>query len=140
MASRYPCFCDMCGVRQPVNVELQRHGGCKMEDVLKLCNKITHKTGVSYVLKSKEIEHEKVFATAGLLPSIIKRADQLSMLLFGRKTGSVFKENEKAMLGVEVSVAECRQLTALLCVSDVLMELIKKAKDNRVDVDELLYD
>jgi|TARA_A200000113_G_scaffold123776_2_gene111382 hypothetical protein len=111
-----------------------------MEDVLKICNKITHKMGVSYMLKSKEIEFEKVFSTAGLLPSIIKRADQLSMLLFGHKTGSTFKDNEKAMLGVEVSVAECRQLTALLCVSDVLMELIKKARDNKVDVDELLYD
>lgn len=111
-----------------------------MEDVLKICNKITQKTGVSYMLKSKEIEHEKVFSTAGLLPSIIKRADQLSMLLFGQKTGCLFKDNEKAMLGVEVSVAECTQLTSLLCVSDVLMELIKKARDNKVDVDELLYD
>ena len=57
-----------------------------------------------------------------------------------RGVGGTPKDNEKAMLGVEVSVAECRQLTALLCVSDVLMELIKKARDNKVDVDELLYD
>ena len=111
-----------------------------MEDVLKLCNKITAKSGITYVLKSKEIEHEKVFSTSGLLPSIIKRADQLSLLLFGRKTGSVFKDNEKAMLGVEVLIDDCRQMSALLCVSDVLMELIKKANNNRVDVDELLYD
>lgn len=128
-------------VVKQLGLAAQRHlGGCDMEDVLKICNKITQKMEVSYMLKSKEIEYDKVFSSAGLLPSIIKRADQLSMLLFGRKTGSVFKDNEKAMLGVEVSVAECRQLTALLCVSDVLMELIKKARDNKVDVDELLYD
>ena len=111
-----------------------------MEDVLKICNKITHKTGVKYVLKSKEIEFEKVFSTSGLLPSIIKRADQLSLLLFGRKTGGEFKDSEKSMLGVEVQLDNCRKLTALLCVADVLLELIKKSRNNRVDVDELLYD
>ena len=52
----------------------------------------------------------------------------------------MFKDNEKAMLGVEVLIDDCRQMSALLCVSDVLMELIKKANNNRVDVDELLYD
>lgn len=111
-----------------------------MEDVLKICNKITQKMQITYVLKSKVIEHEKVFSTSGLLPSIIKRADQLSLLLFGRKTGSEFKDNEKSMLGVEVLITNCKQLTALLCVADVLMELIKRQKNNRVEVDELLYD
>ena len=111
-----------------------------MEDVLKLCHKITQKKGVSYVLKSKDIESDKVFAASGLLPSIIKRADQLSLLLFGHKTESVFKDNEKSMLGVEVSVKECKKLTSLLCISDVLCELIKRSRNNKVDVDELLYD
>ena len=111
-----------------------------MEDVLKICNKITQKMNVTYVLKSKEIEHEKVFSTSGLLPSIIKRADQLSLLLFGRKTGSEFKDSDKSMLGVEVMIGNCRQLTSLLCVADVLMEMIKRSKNGRVEVDELLYD
>ena len=128
----------------------KEHGGWKtagsnsmvdvMEDVLKICNKISKKMDITYVLKSKVIDHEKVFSTSGLLPSIIKRADQLSLLLFGRKTGADFKDNEKAMLGVEVKIDACKRITSLLCVADVLMELIKKAKNNRVDVDELLYD
>lgn len=111
-----------------------------MEDVLKICNKITKKMGITYVLKSKVIDHDKVFATSGLLPSIIKRADQLSLLLFGRKTGADYKDNEKSMLGVEVKIDGCKRVTSLLCVADVLMELIKRSKNNRVDVDELLYD
>ena len=92
------------------------------------------------LLKSKDIESDKVFAASVLLPSIIKRADQLSLLLFGHKTESVFKDNEKSMLGVEVSVKECKKLTSLLCISDVLCELIKRSRNNKVDVDELLYD
>ena len=111
-----------------------------MEDVVKICNKVSKKMDITFVLKSKEIEHEKVFSTTGLLPSIIKRADQLSLLLFGRKTGSEFKDSDKSMLGVEVKVDGCKQLTALLCVIDVLMEMLKRAKGNRVEVDELLYD
>ena len=111
-----------------------------MEDVLKICDKISKKMGITYVLKSKTIENEKVFSTTGLLPSIIKRADQLSLLLFGKKTGSEFKDSEKSMLGVEVKVDNCKELTSLLCVADVLMEMLKRAKDNRVEVDELLYD
>ena len=111
-----------------------------MEDILKLCNKITRRMKITYVLKSKEIDHEKVFSTTGLLPSIIKRADQISLLLFGCKTGCEFKDSEKSMLGVEVKLDQCKRLTSVLCVSDVLMELIKKAKNNKVDVDELLYD
>ena len=92
------------------------------------------------MLKSKQIEHEKVFSTTGLLPSIIKRADQLGMLLFGKKTDTEFKDSEKSMLGVEVCLKAKQPLTALLCVSDVMFELIKKSKNNNVDVDELLYD
>ena len=111
-----------------------------MEDVMKICDKISKKMNITYVLKSKTIEHEKVFSTTGLLPSIIKRADQLSLLLFGKKTGSEFKDSEKSMLGVEVKVDNCKELTSLLCVADVLMEMLKRAKDNRVEVDELLYD
>lgn len=111
-----------------------------MEDVLKVCNKISKKRDVTYVLKSKEIEHEKVFSTIGLLPSIMKRADQLSLLLFGKKTGVKFKDNDKAMLGVEVDIVPCTQLTALLCVADVVSELIKRGGGKRIAVDELLYD
>lgn len=111
-----------------------------MEDVLKICNKISKKRNVTYVLKSKEIESEKVFSIIGLLPSIMKRADQLSLLLFGQKTGVQFKDNDKAMLGVEVDIAQCTELTSLLCVADVVSELINRGQDKRISVDELLYD
>ena len=111
-----------------------------MEDIIKICNKISQHEGVTYMLKSKQVDKEKVFATAGLLPSIIKRADRLSLLLFGRRTESVFSDSEKSMLGVEVKVENCKKITDILCVSDVLYELIGKARGKKVDVDELLYD
>ena len=33
-----------------------------MEDVVKICNKVSKKMDITFVLKSKEIEHEKVFS------------------------------------------------------------------------------
>ena len=111
-----------------------------MTNLLKICYKISDREAVNFRLQSKAIDAEKLFAEEGLLPSIMKRADQLSLLLFGEKTGAKFRESEKSMLGVEVDIESCEKITAYLTVADVLMELIKNGKNGIVEVGELLYD
>ena len=111
-----------------------------MEEIIKICRKVSEKKAVSFRLKSKEIDVTQLFSEEGLLPSIMKRADQLSLLLFGERTGAQFKESEKSMSGVQVDVSACKSMASYLTVVDVVMELIKKGKDGIVEVDELLYD
>ena len=115
----------------------------QMDSVTKLCLALTKELNVEYKLRSKKITAEEIFAATGLLPAIMKRAEQLSVLCFSQKLGLTFDDSENAMLGVQVSMTgpdEKLSLSGLACVSDVLIELTRGVRGGDVNVDELLYD
>lgn len=97
---------------------------------------------VNFTLNSKPISYEKVFAVDGLLPGLARRADQLCSLCLGYGIGATFEETEGATLGTKVSFDEATpNILRLLCISDVLSEIIKSSSStDTVALDELMYD
>lgn len=108
----------------------------------KNCVALAKSLGASYTLKDRDIPLEEVFADTGLLPAIAKRADQLASLCLGYGIGAVFKDNSRSMLSMSVEFDEMTpQLLRMLCILDVLLELIHSSQKNgKVVLDELLYD
>ncbi len=97
---------------------------------------------VNFTLNSKPISYEKVFAVDGLLPGLARRADQLCSLCLGYGIGVTFEESEGTTLGTKVSFDEATpNILRLLCIGDVLSEIIKSASSSdSVPLDELMYD
>ena len=112
-----------------------------MKSVKKVCASIADELGVQFVLRSKKISPDEVFSEVGLLPALMKRAEQLSLLCFNRRLGVSFKDNDSAMLGVEVAMElEAMPISSLMCLSDVVIEITRGVRGGDVNVDELLYD
>ncbi len=97
---------------------------------------------VKFTFNEKPISYEDVFSTRGLLPGIARRADQLSSLCLGYGIGVTFDDAEKTLLGVEVKFDEVTPVVLrLLCLTDVMSELIKSSASKEVvSLDELMYD
>lgn len=111
------------------------------EDIKKACVALTKKMGVQFVLRSKKITSEEVFSESGLMPAIVKRANQLSLLCFNKDLGIKFEDSEKSMLGVKVVFDEgAMPLFATLCISDTVIEMTHGVRNGEVSVDDLLYD
>jgi len=106
----------------------------------KLCS-LSKSLHVSYTLHSKPISYEEVFSETGLLPALAKRADQLCTLCLGYGIGASFTDVDKTTLGVKVQFDEITpNVLRLLCLYDVLYELIKISSGDKVSLDELMYD
>lgn len=97
---------------------------------------------VQFTLRDKPITRSEVLSEAGLLPSICRRADQLSSLCLGYGIGVTFEEEQGALLGVRVKFDNITpDILRYLCIVDVLSELIHNNTVNGVTkLDELLYD
>lgn len=97
---------------------------------------------VKYTYNGKSMTYDEVFSPTGLLPGLAKRADQLCSLCLGYGIGVTFEDAEKAVLGNQVRFDEATpEVLRLLCLSDVLQELIKAAPNKElVALDELMYD
>lgn len=97
---------------------------------------------VKFTFNEKPINYDEVFSSTGLLPGIARRADQLSSLCLGYGIGAIFDDAEKTLLGVEVKFDEVTpNVLRLLCLTDVMLELIKSAASkDAVSLDELMYD
>lgn len=111
-------------------------------DINKQLANISVAMGVTYTLNNKPMSFAEVFADAGLLPALSRRADQLCTLCFGYGLGVSFEESDQSVLGVRVIFDEATpNALRLLCICDVLFEL-KQASPNPVSVslDELMYD
>ena len=95
-----------------------------------------------FTLNNQAITYEKIFAEDGLLPALTRRADQLSSLCLGYGLGATFDEAPDTPLGVAVKFDDSTpEVLRLLCITDVLNEMIKAAPSrNSVSLDELLYD
>lgn len=103
---------------------------------------VAKQIGVTYTLKGRTVANAEVFGVAGLLPGLVKRADQLSSLCFGYGLGATYDDAEASLLGVKVTFDEFTPDTLrLLCVTDVLYEIVRASPSStEVSLDELLYD
>lgn len=98
--------------------------------------------GCKYSLKGKVVNPDDVFLSNGLLPAIMRRADQLCSFCLGYGLGVDFTRADNAMLGVVVNFDDKgANSLRLLCAADVLVEIVQNSADpNTVALDELLLD
>jgi intracellular multiplication protein IcmS len=104
--------------------------------------KIARVMGVRFSLNGRPMTIEEVFAPAGLLPAIARRADQLSSLCLGYGIGITFEEAEGSVLGVKVLFDDVTpNVLRMLCVADVLNELTAATpRGEMAPLDQLMYD
>jgi len=104
---------------------------------------IAREAALVFSLNGKLVQPDEVFTETGLLPAIVRRADQLCSLCLGHGLGVRFDTAEQALLGVNVVFEEgTPNLLRLLCMTDVLYEIARMATDasGSVTLDELMYD
>ncbi len=103
---------------------------------------IASKMKAKFMLNNHPIKYEDVFVPTGLLPAMVRRADQLCSLCLGYGLGASFEDAEGALLGTRVLFDEVTpDALRLLCLTDVLHELIRGAPSpDNTPLDELMYD
>ncbi len=107
----------------------------------KMCS-VAKKMGANFSFNDRPLTHKEVFSERGLLPALSRRADQLCSLCLGYGIGVTFDEAEDSMLGVKVNFDDVTPtVLRLLCITDVLNELINAAPSKEITpLDELKYD
>lgn len=112
------------------------------QDFIKNFKSVAKLLKCNFTLRDQPISVDQVFADTGLLPSIMRRADQLSSFCLGYGLGVSFEETQGTMLGVKVKFDEVTPNSLrLLCATDVLIELIQSAPSRDVTpLDDLMYD
>src|SRR3982751_3514174 len=107
----------------------------------KIC-KIVRVMGSRFSLNGRPMTIDEVFAPAGLLPAIARRADQLCSLCLGYGIGVTFEEVEGSTLGVKVVFDDITpNILRLLCITDVVNELIQSTpRGDMTPLDQLMYD
>jgi intracellular multiplication protein IcmS len=103
---------------------------------------IAQAMNVTFTLNGKPANLDEVFSESGLLPALLRRADQLCSLCMGYGIGITFEENSSALLGVTAKFDDATPNTLrYLCVLDTLCELIYTSPSRElVPLDELMYD
>ena len=111
-------------------------------DISQQMIKIARVMSGQYSLNNRPLTMDEVFSTAGLLPGMARRADQLSSLCLGYGIGVTFEEAEGTPLGVKVVFDDITpNVLRLLCLVDVLNELMKGVPKGEVtSLDQLMYD
>ena len=96
----------------------------------------------NFTLKGEPIAYKQVFATTGLLPAIMRRADQLCSFCLGYGLGLTFEKSETGILGVSVAFdTAVPNALRLLCAADVLIEIMQSAPSpDTTPLDELMLD
>jgi len=105
---------------------------CGIAKVLK-CN---------FTLRDQPVAIERVLSETGLLPAIMRRADQLCSFCLGYGLGVSFEESQGSMVGVRVKFDEATPNSLrLLCATDVIIELMQHAPSREfTPLDDLMYD
>lgn len=111
-------------------------------DITKSMVLIAKKLDAKFMLNNHPIKYEEVFSPTGLLPAMVKRADQLSTLCLGYGLGASYEDAEGALLGSRVLFDEVTpNALRLLCLTDVVYELIQGGPSPmQTPLDELMYD
>ena len=115
----------------------------------KQANEIVHQIAAiakalecNFTLNGESISIEKAFSKQGLLPAIMRKADQLCSFCLGYNLGLTFEKIDGALLGVRVEFDKATSnALRLLCVADVIIEIIQHAPSpDIVPLDELMVD
>lgn len=103
---------------------------------------IAQNMGCQYTLRGEPISYEKAFSLTGLLPAILRRADQLCSFCLGYGLGLTFDRSENTTLGVTVQMDSVTPtVLRLLCITDILYEFMQQADSPQaIPLDELLSD
>lgn len=98
--------------------------------------------GCRYLVKGEQVPYAQVFSPTGLLPAIMRRADQLCSFCLGYGLGLTFERSDSATLGVIVQFdAQTPHVLRLLCVTDVLFEFMQQAPSpDAISLDDLMLD
>lgn len=96
---------------------------------------------INYTLRGNNITADEVFSPQGLLPAMAKRADQIASLCFGYGIGIDLPKQEKTTTGFTITIREdSPPFILVLCIFDVLQEIIKNSSKKKTALDELLYE
>jgi intracellular multiplication protein IcmS len=95
-----------------------------------------------FYLNERFLTYGEVFSDQGLLPALMKRAEQLSFLCMGYGLGASYEDSQDGLLGTKVILDDVTpQSLRLVCLLDVLSELIQGGpSQDHTPLDELLYD
>ncbi len=111
-------------------------------DLRKSLVRIATNLNAKFYLNDRFTSFDEVFSEMGLLPALVKRADQLCLLCLGYGLGARYEDAADAVLGQRVIFDEVTPTSLrLLCLTDVLNELIQggPSKDY-TPLDELMYE
>lgn len=111
-------------------------------DISKCMSVIAATMNAKFYLNDRFMSFEQVFSTSGLLPAIVKRADQLCSLCLGYGLGATYEETPDGILGRRVVFDEVTpNVLRLLCLTDVVSELMQGGPSrDYTPLDELMYD
>lgn len=111
-------------------------------DVASQVGAIAKELGCTYTLKGQVVDPMMVFTANGLLPAIMRRADQLSSFCLGYGLGVDFNRSDNSTLGVTVNFDDKgSSALRLLCAADVLMEIVQNSPNpQQVALDELVLE
>ncbi len=103
---------------------------------------VTKRMGKYFTLKGRQLTLEEIYSTSGLLPGLVRQADQLASMCFGYGLGATFEDCDESLMGQRVILDEFTpDILRLFCIIDVLAEIIKgNDTEGVVSMDELLYD
>ena len=96
--------------------------------------------GCRYCLNGEPLSYEEVFSPTGFLPYLMRRADQLCSFCLGYGLGLTFDRAENSKTGLVVQFDTVTPVVLrLLCVTDVLQELMQQATSpDMVALDDLI--
>lgn len=96
----------------------------------------------NFTVKGEAIAIEDALAKTGLLPAIMRRADQLSSFCLEYGLGVTFERADGALLGVTMNFDNTTPTNLrLLCITDVLIEIMQRAPTHKeTPLDELMLD
>jgi intracellular multiplication protein IcmS len=103
---------------------------------------VAQSMGCRYTVRGEPISYEQVFSPTGLLPAIMRRADQLCSFCLGYGLGVTFERAESSTLGVVIQLDNTTpEVLRLLCATDVLHEFMHQAHSlDAISLDDLMLD
>lgn len=96
----------------------------------------------NFTLRDQPVASDQVFSDSGLLPAIMRRADQLSVFCLGYGLGLTFEEAPNTMQGSKVKFDDkTPNSLRVMCATDIIVEFMQNAPTRAVTpLDDLLYD
>jgi intracellular multiplication protein IcmS len=102
---------------------------------------IAQELGAKFSLRGESLPVEKVFSVNGLLPPLARRADQLCTFCLGYGLGITFSAATNSMTGTTIDLDnKISSSLRLLCITDVLIEMLQTSDSRTIVLDELMLD